>query len=244
MNSNPRKIPESHKSTKDEVIRGLTLGREAFVVGTWISSPDGLSDNPADIKSDLVELRIDQMGVETGWQSCARQLEACGIPVIITPRHVSEGGKWDRPEAERLRIYESALKCASLVDVEFKSSIAEAVCRAAKIEKKLCILSFHDFAKTPPLAELEAVVSEAGSLASIVKITTMVQGKEDIETLETLLKHRLQVPLCVMGMGGLGSETRFRFPKLGSCLTYGWLDQANAPGQLSARELVRRLREE
>ena len=42
-------------------------------------------------------------------------------------------------------------------------------------------------------------------------------------------------------MGPLGPQTRIDFPKLGSCLTYGYLDAPVAPGQVSARELMRQL---
>jgi 3-dehydroquinate dehydratase len=43
-------------------------------------------------------------------------------------------------------------------------------------------------------------------------------------------------------MGKLGPQTRVLFPKLGSCLTYGYLDVPVAPGQISARELTLQLR--
>jgi 3-dehydroquinate dehydratase len=43
-------------------------------------------------------------------------------------------------------------------------------------------------------------------------------------------------------MGALGKQTRTAFPKLGSCLTYGYLDKPAAPGQLAAAALVRRLK--
>jgi len=47
----------------------------------------------------------------------------------------------------------------------------------------------------------------------------------------------------VIGMGEAWKQTRLSFPKLGSCLTYGYLDKPTAPGQESAAELVRQLRE-
>jgi 3-dehydroquinate dehydratase len=41
-------------------------------------------------------------------------------------------------------------------------------------------------------------------------------------------------------MGPLGPQTRVEFPKLGSCFTYGYLDEPVAPGQPAARDLMRR----
>ena len=47
--------------------------------------------------------------------------------------------------------------------------------------------------------------------------------------------------VCVIGMGPKWTHTRVLFPKLGSCLAYGYLDHATAPGQMSAAELTRQL---
>ena len=64
----------------------------------------------------------------------------------------------------------------------------------------------------------------------------------DIKTLEQLLAKKWEVPLCVIGMGPLGTSTRVSFACSGSCLTYGYVDTPSAPGQLSAQELVAQLR--
>jgi 3-dehydroquinate dehydratase len=42
-------------------------------------------------------------------------------------------------------------------------------------------------------------------------------------------------------MGELGGATRVELAKRGSCLVYGFHDQANAPGQLSCAELRKQL---
>ena len=47
--------------------------------------------------------------------------------------------------------------------------------------------------------------------------------------------------ICVMGMGEAGAISRVALPCAGSCLVYGSLDHATAPGQLSCRELSREL---
>jgi hypothetical protein len=63
-----------------------------------------------------------------------------------------------------------------------------------------------------------------------------------VETLQGLLAEPLEKPLCIIGMGPLGTETRVAFSLVGSCLTYGYLDKPSAPGQMSAARLVERLR--
>ncbi len=70
----------------------------------------------------------------------------------------------------------------------------------------------------------------------------MVKSSRHIATLEGLLSDDWSVPLCVIGMGPLGTPTRLSFATAGSCLTYGYLDKPAAPGQWPAKELYAALR--
>jgi 3-dehydroquinate dehydratase-1 len=185
-----------------------------------------------------VEFRLDAMPEKEDWLECCKAIEATGWPVILTLRLKSEGGHWKGADQERLPFYIEALKHLSAVDVEFQSSIAKEVSAVAKKSGKCCIVSFHDFSQTPSLAKLHEIILAAQSLGSIVKITTMTNSPPEIGRLQSLLDGNWSVPLCVMGMGPLGTPTRILFPVLGSCLTYGYLDKPSAPGQLSAAELV------
>ena len=104
------------------------------------------------------------------------------------------------------------------------------------------IVSHHDFARTPEPRELDAIVGRAHSLgADIVKIATMVSDLEDHDRLVDLLRRHRGEALAVIGMGPFGTSLRAYLPCVGSRLTYGYMDQAAAPGQLSAAELVDRL---
>ena len=220
----------------------LPIGDIPRVIGTLSTVPSKLPAAASDIASDIVECRMDLMPAGSEWLACCRAIEALGIPVILTIRHQSEGGKWTRPESERLELFKQGLSHVSLADVELSSEIAPQVSEAARQAGKACIVSFHDFEKTPSLDELRSIVSKARKLASIVKVSTMAETEQDIEMLRTLLVENSGGPLCVIAMGPLGTQTRVSFPTLGSCITYGYLDQPAAPGQLSAAELVRQLR--
>jgi 3-dehydroquinate dehydratase-1 len=134
------------------------------------------------------------------------------------------------------------LRELAAVDVELSSVICRAVAREAKRLKKASVISFHDFGKTPPLLELCEIVKKAHAIGSIAKVSTMIKHESDAEVLRALLGRRWEKPLCVIGMGRAWSKTRIEFATLGSCLTYGYIDRATAPGQMSAAELVRRLR--
>jgi len=189
----------------------------------------------------VVELRLDQMPGLKDWLNRGLTVESRGVPVIVTVRLKTEGGAWCGTDRARLALYDLALKHLSAVDVELESDIVKKVCALAKKRRKCCIVSFHDFAGTPPSHELKRVAARAQKLGSVIKITTMTKTQADVKTLRRLLACKWKKPICVMGMGALGRQTRTTFPKLGSCLTYGYLDRPAAPGQLSAARIVGRL---
>jgi 3-dehydroquinate dehydratase-1 len=221
----------------------LTIGVVPRVVGT-ISLPETLVSFGADgaRPCDIVEVRLDKLGGNAPeWLTKAKAIEARGFPVLCTVRLAAEGGEWRRPDEERIGLYAMALEHLAAIDVEFQSRLLPKISKMAKAAGKPIIVSAHDFVKTPPLRSLQNLVLEAARYASVVKVTTMITRPADVATLRELLKQDCGVPLCVMGMGPAGTETRTLFPTLGSCLTYGFLDAAAAPGQVAAAELVEKL---
>ena len=220
----------------------LAVGDIPRVVGTLSSFSQTVPSKIQEIFCDIVEVRLDQIPDRTDWLERCQEIEKIGIPVILTLRLQAEGGGWTDSEEPRLKLFERALTGLSCVDVEFNSKIALSVSQLARRLNKACIVSFHDFEKTPDLERLQSVVAEAEKLGSVVKISTMVKTDRDIECLRTLLASPRKVPLCVIGMGAEGANTRVSFAALGSCLTYGYLDRSMAPGQISAPNLVEALR--
>ena len=221
----------------------LLIGPVPRMVGTLFSLSTEMVDAARDLACDIVEVRLDQMMRQKDWLERCRKIQAAGMPVILTVRHKSEGGKWNRPESERLKLYAEAIKHLAAVDVEFKSSIAPAVAKLARQNRKVCILSHHNFKGMTPLDEIRSVVASAGKIGSIVKIVTLVESRRGVSRLRELVNEGARVPLCVMGMGFWGESTRVLFPALGSCLTYGYLDVPAAPGQPFAPNLVKQLRQ-
>jgi 3-dehydroquinate dehydratase-1 len=225
-------------------VGGCEVGRIPRVVGSVYtrSGLDAFARAPRP-ECDLVEVRLDAMGVNTpGWLEDCRALEAAGYPVILTLRSAREGGKWSGPGTARARVYHSALAVVSGVDTELGAADAAAVVQAARETGKTAILSFHDFTRTPPLDELQERVRESVKHGEVItKIAAMVGDERDA----TILAHLLDPPaapcLCIMGMGEAAERTRWEFPARGSCLTYGYLDQPGAPGQPPAALLVDRL---
>jgi 3-dehydroquinate dehydratase-1 len=210
----------------------LTLGLAPRVVGT-ISRLDTL-DRPEPFPCDIVELRLDLTG-----QGALRTLAQ---PTIATIRLASEGGRWQQRDADRLPLFEAALRTVTTVDIEYRSPLLQQVSALACRQLKPLIVSYHDFEKTPPLPELQQVIRTAANYGTVVKIATRTETEDDIATLRALFAEQCSASVCLLGMGALGPRTRLEFPRLGSCLTYGYLDVPIAPGQVSAAQLKESLK--
>ncbi|MBI2814621.1 MAG: type I 3-dehydroquinate dehydratase [Opitutae bacterium] len=220
----------------------LPLGKIPFVVGT-LTTRAGLEAFVTAHRDacDIAEVRLDEIGVFPGWMEACRKIEAAGRPVMLTLRSTKDGGRCGRSREERRALLTQAAACASIVDVEHNSDSPAELKPVIAAAGKLLLVSYHDFARTPPQRDLEQVIAEASPHAAAVKIATMVQTDADLATLDAVLREPRKIPLCLIGMGAKGTRTRTDYPALGSCLTYGYLDAVSAPGQLSARELVAHL---
>jgi 3-dehydroquinate dehydratase-1 len=222
----------------------FALGSIPRVVGT-VSQAETLAQLAAvtNRDCDIVEVRLDLIGSNTPqWVEHARAIEARGLPVVVTIRLAEEGGQWKQPDEERLPLFETALRNLTAVDIELRSPIVKEVSTLASRHERALIVSYHDFQQTPPIDELKKVMATAANFGSVVKIVTFTKTDEDVGVLRTLLHEKSSTPLCVMGMGPLGPQTRVKFPKLGSCLAYGYLDAPVAPNQVPASDLMQQLK--
>jgi len=222
-----------------DLIEKLQLGRVPRVVGTIITAEylTRWSENPRRLPCDLVEFRLDGFSEFPDWLQAGKQIEESGVPVFVTVRLEREGGKWAGGDSERWKFLEPAIQNLSGVDVEVRSEMASKVSELCARLGKLSVFSFHDFQRTPPQGELETLLMTARKLGGIGKIAATANTLADVEVLQSLLRKERSSPICVIGMGPHGRETRLKFPLEGSCFTYGFLDVAGAPGQYSAQEL-------
>jgi len=216
----------------------LLAGKSPLVAGVLCSLRGKFPPAGRTPACDLVEVRLDITGRPAGWLEKCRAIQDAGWPVLLTIRLAVEGGRWKNDDTKRFRVYEEGLAAIAAVDVEWRSPFARPVAARAKELGKLCVVSFHDFDKTPPAQELAAIIKAARKFADIVKISTRLNNPAEEKILRSLLGKKWNVPLCVIGMGPEYAHTRVEFPRLGSCLAYGYLDHPTAPGQLSAAELT------
>ena len=220
------------------------LGGISRIVGT-VSQADTLAQLAvgANRDCDIVEVRLDLISPTTQqWVEHAQAIEAHGLPVIVTIRLAEEGGQWNQADETRIPLFETALRHLTAVDIELRSPILEQVSVLASRHQRALIVSYHDFQTTPPIDELKKVMARAANFGTVVKIATFTRTEEDVATLRTLFYENCSAALCVLGMGPLGPQTRVEFPRLGSCLTYGYLDVPVATGQVPARDLMQQLK--
>jgi len=196
--------------------------------------------------ADILELRVDMLApcYHTGEKasSVIRQLKKeVKLPVILTIRSSNEGGMAKIADGRRLDIFREAISETDLVDIEISSDrINSKVIELAKTWNKKVILSYHNFEKTPTLPYLKNQAEKACDLGcDILKIAVTTNNIEDIRSLLNFCSGWKKTKISVMSMGNLGAISRLTGFIFGSCLTYGFIDQSTACGQLSVKNLVK-----
>jgi 3-dehydroquinate dehydratase-1 len=184
-------------------------------------------------EADMMEVRLDL--VEGDPLEVMRSIRsATSLPLIATNRWSVEGGAFRGTEKERIDLLIQASEYADFVDIELRTELKDEL--LGRIDKP-AIVSYHDFTRMPSPEELRSTfreISETG--ASIAKIAvTPGRLRDNLTLLEILLKAN--TPLCMIAMGELGRHMRAIAPIYGSVLTYGYVSEATAPGQMSVREL-------
>ena len=201
-------------------------------------------------RADIVEWRVDhfrEIGnlrdvIEAG-RAVRRALP--GVPLLFTRRSVAEGGQpVTMGEDQIVELYEAvcAEGIADLVDFEMSSSRAgmAAVREASRRHGVGLVCSFHDFERTPPLAQLASQFRRAEQLGGdVAKVSVMARGPEDALTLlaATQASRELAPALIGVSMGPHGAVSRIAGFAFGSALTFGVAAAGSAPGQMPIGEL-------
>ena len=185
---------------------------------------------------DLFEVRIDLIG--DSWTDVARQLKK---PWIACNRMVEEGGKWEGNEARRIeRLLQAVELGAKIVDIEYNAKNVENIIKLIK-KRAECLLSFHDFQKTPSLDVLKQIVNkELKAGADICKVVTTAQTFEDNLAVMRLFSEFPDVKMVAFAMGTQGFISRVMAPLIGAHFTYGAVQKGteSAPGQLPVSDML------
>jgi 3-dehydroquinate dehydratase-1 len=187
---------------------------------------------------DIAELRIDRFP-DTGPPAVLDYAHSFrALPTIATIRLAGEGGSWKSSEQERLELFRAVLPAVDGVDVELSAAdLATEVVRSASSAGKVSIVSYHNFDETPDPAQLEELLHRALGLgADYVKISVMAKTPSDVRALAQFLIANQPLPIIAIAMGALGAMSRIFFPALGSRMTFSFIGDAMAPGQVAYEE--------
>lgn len=190
--------------------------------------------------ADIIELRIDRFARHEAASTTAVCVaaRACGRPLIATIRSAAEGGAVELSDAQRLALFDAILPHVDAVDIELRASICGPVVAMAHRHGKLAIVSHHDFRRTASNAELAGFADGAAAVdADIIKLAAHATCGKDVDRLLDLLLEYRARGAVIIAMGPHGVASRVFFPLVGSLITYGFVGQPGAPGQLSLEEL-------
>ncbi|MCH2205396.1 MAG: type I 3-dehydroquinate dehydratase [Lentisphaerales bacterium] len=212
------------------------------IVGT-VSKVDTLFEllkTPEKLAScDVVELRFDEHMIKEECLKLCKELRK-HTKILLTIRTDREGGTWTINDEDRFQLFKYFEKDVDMIDIELKSELFASNSRSDFSQDIVVVGSFHDYEKTPENEEISDLISQGKDWQiDIVKLAVFSHSDEDVQRLATFLNNE---SICLIGMGEHGVKTRVGFPTQGSCLTYGYLDDSAAPGQLSAQELKELLR--
>lgn len=194
--------------------------------------------------ASIVEARIDEYENHDTAYVKDQLAQLAGLPVLATIRHKREGGQWGRPESERLALYSEILPLCDAVDAEIYSrSLFPELAAIAKAAHKTVIGSYHDFQGLPSPRKMIAIGDYGRrSGAQIIKIAAMCRRKGDLAYLTRyMVSAKPGENLIIIGMGEQGAGSRIFLPLLGSLITYTFLGEATAPGQLTLDETLQYL---
>lgn len=245
-------------------VRGVTLGagRPKIIVPIVGKTQRDILDEAATLRSlpvDLVEWRADfyeALCEEASRLETTRSLleTACSLrealgetPLLFTIRTKREGGEAALASDDyvALNFAVVASGCADLIDVEFSAGedAVRELLSGVHAADCLAVGSRHDFAATPPRADMVSFLRQAQALgADVPKLAVMPQSDADVlSLLAASLEFREQYaerPFVTISMGARGAVSRIACSLSGSCMTFASAEQSSAPGQLPADELA------
>jgi 3-dehydroquinate dehydratase type I len=183
-------------------------------------------------KVDFIEIRLDDLPRSTKLEDLTSRKK---VPMIATDR-------LNRSEAERQAILlDAAKKGFDYIDIALQSPKLQPFISQVKSVGAKCIVSSHDFEKTPTIVELTRILErEVSSGADVCKIVTTAKKIEDNHTLLQFISSApvRKKPVC-FAMGELGKTSRLLSPVFGSFFIFAALERGSetAPGQMTVQEM-------
>ena len=227
------------------------------IVGTIVKNAADSAKHGKEVDADILEIRIDLLlKNEPGFEKYLKGSRADsalyekmaewlkeskeqGLPLIGTIRSKKEGGFFERSESELFDLIQKIIPDVDYIDIERKSLKKNRIesIEIAKKSKTEVIISSHFFNETPTVKKMENILKKSFEYgADISKIAVMPQNEDDVLK---LYKAGLKAggKTCLIAMGDIGRQTRIAAPIYGSVLSYGYINESAAPGQLRTDEI-------
>lgn len=166
-------------------------------------------------------------------------------PLLFTIRTKNEGGECEISfqRYKELLLQVAQTKLVDMIDVEvyMHEQVPEFV-QELKDTGIVIIGSNHDFEKTPQKREMMQTLGYMQYIgADISKLAVMPQNKQDVLALLSATENMLTTyesgPVITMSMSSVGNISRVAGETFGSCVTFGSLEKASAPGQINVWDL-------
>ena len=157
--------------------------------------------------ASMIELRLDLIPKP----EVRKLVQMSAVPVLATDRD------------DKKNLIEAIRAGCEFVDVEYASPKKDDLIRLARKFGCKVIVSFHEYEEVPQR------VPDKGE-ADLLKLAVWMNSKEDIQDLLALYGHRKDI--IIVGMGPHGVHMRVIAPLLGSYLTFCYIREKTAPGQL------------
>lgn len=186
---------------------------------------------------DICELRLDLLTPQE--QKKAYTFPSLvDLPVILTMRRASDGGKCTMSERNRRALIIETLNKGAFSYVDIEDDVKKNDVETAARENGVRIIrSYHDFEKVPE--DIFSRILALSKRGDVAKVAVTPHSVEDLITLFRINEELKDIEKIVIGMGDWGVSTRILYKRMGSILTFGSsVSKKNiAPGMISVREL-------
>jgi 3-dehydroquinate dehydratase-1 len=163
-----------------------------------------------------------------------KEIKRVGLSIIGTKRPAFPG-------EDRKGFFSAIIPFVDAVDLEVEEK-TENIVSMVKAKGKEVIISYHNYEETPETEILKDILDSMRKKgADIVKIATFIKNKEDLVNLLLLTNSYKTLPIITIGMGEIGRISRIIAPIFGSCLTYGYINKPQAPGQMKVSTLKKEI---
>ncbi len=197
---------------------------------------EGKLEEVKGLGGDGVELRVD-MFRETSLdyvEEKVRRVKEKGLKVILTVRSKEEGGRREVPN--KFEIVENLGKLCDFVDLELSLGYYRLRDLKGKVGGAKLIVSYHDFERTPPPYLIMEILRECKRAGDIPKVAFTARSYRDCLSL-MCVSSRFEGEKIVISMGKFGKVSRVSGFLFGSIITYAFLGERTAEGQLPLKEL-------